>query len=54
MWWAIFCRDKKVLTQVEFSSLDSVKIGLNGYSGHTGIVRGNAIASDRGAQVIPV
>ncbi len=35
------------------SSPDPVKIGLNGYPGYAGVVRGNAIASDPGLKVIP-
>jgi hypothetical protein len=35
------------------SSPDPVKIGLNGYPGYAGVVRGNAITSDPGVKVIP-
>jgi hypothetical protein len=35
------------------SSPDPVKIGLNGYPGYVGVVRGNAIGSDPGMKVIP-
>lgn len=35
------------------SSADPVKIGLNGYPGYVGVVRGNAIGSDPGLKVIP-
>jgi hypothetical protein len=35
------------------SSPDPAKIGLNGYPGYAGVVRGNAIASDPGMKVIP-
>jgi hypothetical protein len=34
------------------SSPDPAKIGLNGYPGYAGVVRGNAIASDPGMKVI--
>jgi hypothetical protein len=35
------------------SSPDPVKVGLNGYPGYAGVVRGNVIASDPGVKVIP-
>lgn len=36
------------------SSPDPVKIGLNGYPGYAGVVRGNAITSDPGVNLIPI